>query len=904
MKLDRRELTPFDSLVNQIRVPEIDPRQYIVIYEWQPSNVDKSRPAIRDKYRMREVTRYNELMGLKMTELLAEKKAVEQSLDEYNKEVSQAKRALNSLSNITVPLAVQVEHKSTQRLYYEAEEDSPEEDSLLTRMEELMAPYQPDEYKIDSVSAVIRSSIAKKSQAEASINKVMEEIDYFRKLRVENEYKRDYLKWQYGKGRDTSRFNGFKPFDFFDKVENAYEGLQENYVEYYNEVAWRNAGTPDWEPIWWLNQYPWPNMDYRNIDLLDQDYRDSRFALIPYQKYSVIDNKAVLRIVFDKTQLARNENFKGSIGIQASLYDGPGDGEGKAGDAREIEINPYSVIGEARRSIGLLNRPAGELADNLIVLLIEANNISNKASELSGRSTSSLQPGQAENLNFYKSSLESIQRILEKHDTSRTIADTTQVIELINGICTRSDAQSYLTVIDNSNFANYCYGSTLFDDNSEPRLRSTIESLITNINSSLLAAGQQRSNQRIKAPQLVEFKEELAPITTYLNYFNAEIGNTRDAFLNLIGKDKIAFDNLNTRFQESINRLDTNLVSLQTAQLSPSGRDTLNDQIKASIAKIGRILEGFTDIQGSPISFAIRKLKDTHNGGQLNDVVDDPDIYEYDRSAEKTLLLKVLGAIFRDNEMRRQLREYISEKAGEILYQDLVFGTIDLDLADANDGDMLYIRLYWDKEAVEAKDQAITNATKAEATSTTTTTDKPSSPQRDGVALYVAKFQLLERGWKQEVTPNVLLINRFNENLLPNGYPGSTSNFKPTGGTSLNWGLRNDFRTKKRIKFDPITNLPRFDRQGRLKYNKLGVFAQRTFKWLEPSFGVNFSYLDFNLNETFEIGVGPSIGLFQNAISLTTGWNLMELDQQPLYFGIGANILQLAAVPRKDRYKK
>ncbi|MEL7428059.1 MAG: hypothetical protein AAFN81_34080, partial [Bacteroidota bacterium] len=167
------------------------------------------------------------------------------------------------------------------------------------------------------------------------------------------------------------------------------------------------------------------------------------------------------------------------------------------------------------------------------------------------------------------------------------------------------------------------------------------------------------------------------------------------------------------------------------------------------------------------------------------------------------------------------------------------------------------------------------------------------SPQRDGVALYVAKFRITERGWHSKTLENFMLVDRVREDLLPPTYPLNETRFAPTGGISLMWGLRNDHRINKRIDFDETTNLPLFDKKGRLKYNRGSVFFERTAKWLEPSLGLNFTYLNFREGETLEVGIGPSVGFFNNTFFFSTGWNLMELRERPFYIGIGASILNL-----------
>lgn len=896
LNLDQETPSPFDTLVDEIRVPEIDPRQYILIYEWNPSNERKYRGGIKDEYRMREAERYASLY--------------KQELDALDDRLLISGNELSSI-----------------------EERIQENVAILDTLSSTASFERSNLY--DQLDAFYRE----RTRIEESIDLIQQEIDEILLLVKDNEYVADYLKWQYNEESDTSKYKRSKPFDFFDDTDVDYAGKLRNYEEYYNEIVWRNAGTPDWEPIWWLNQYPWPNMDYRNIDLIDQDYRDQHFALIPYQKYEVVDRKAVLRIVFDKTQLARNEHFKGSIGLDAFLYEGTSDGS-QGGDPREIEINPYSVIGEERKSIGLLNLPASELADNLIILIKKSGEISDQMrgelnlfnySANSKAAFDLFEININEALNTYRDTnlTDSLKKVL--------------IVEKLLEVCNTSSILDYITPIDEDPyFSAFCSGYDL-----ELRIDLVLEQRLVGLLSAVQGDNGHKSEYQGKRDDLRNSRQGLRLILTYLNYFNKEVGNTRDAFLSLIGKDEINYNYLLGRLNSEIKNLDVILSSVPDELPAPNSGANIDVQLESVRGRIRGVLDEISDIRGSLFHQAIGKLVETYpDRFSLDDNDDIPfDFFEFNHlPKEGGELHYFLEVISINPKLRGYLREYLAEKAGEILYQDLLYGTIDLDLADAKDGDLLFVRMYWDKEPIAIDNQDFVNfgeepfpKASADTTNTTTTNnttdnddntngseDNPvtpdapasetgsavlpppsspaaatTSPQRDGVALYVAKFQLTDRGWHAKTTENFMLVNRVNEDLLPSSYPLNSTQFNPTGGISLTWGLRNDYRVNKRIKFDRQTNLPLFTRKGNLKYNRGSVFFQRTFKWMEPSFGVNFTYLNFREGQNFEVGVGPTIGLFNNTFYLSTGWNLMELKDRPFYLGIGASILNLGTKVNK-----
>ncbi|MEL6652972.1 MAG: hypothetical protein AAFQ87_19390, partial [Bacteroidota bacterium] len=802
LDIKKEPVTEFDKLLNEIRVPEIDPRQYIIIYEWSPSNERKSRDGIRDEYRMRSVARYQELY----------------------------ERELKRLQEQVVDLEIKEREVIARRRIVQDALDSLralEDQSIVPDEEYRIIFRELDE--LDTLSNKINTQLPE----------IKETIEYIQQQQVENNYAADYIRWEYGTGRDSTKFNGRKPFDFFDDMGTDYAGTQESYEEYYNEVVWRNAGTPNWEPIWWLNQYPWPNMDYRNIDLIDQDYRDQHFALIPYQKYGVLDRKATLRIVFDKTQLARNENFKGSIGLDAFLYEGKSDGS-QSGDPREIEINPYSVIGEERKTIGLLNRPAGELADNLIVLVKKANELKFQAEQFYRTQDGffTISQDRLKTSNYFLATSKEIIGLIDHTPTPQINSSSEELTsdevankehenideirKKLNELIRVSDSKDYSTAIDNDpNFRTEAYDFLRSENVSRSDL-DELKTVITTLQDSVqqVSTGDNFvDNFKDNINRLRAFREDLRPVTTYLDYFDAEVGNTRNAFLSLIGKDRIDFHYLVGRLKTEIDRIDTTLIgysrrliaernsTLKGDSISDDSNSVIdqysivNQQLTTSLRQISTLLGRLVDIQGSPLSFAVRTLYHDHDTTSV-ELFDDYDYYGYGDPNDD--LLDQLDALFYDNKNREQLRAYIAKKAGEILYQDLVFGTIDLDLADAGEGDVLFIRMYWDKEALQIEKQSLLDDDLSSSTSGTDKVVAAASPERDGVALYVAKFQLTDRGWHSKITENFMLVDRVGEDLLPSNYPLNTTRFAPTGGISLTWGLRNDRRVNKYVKFDPV----------------------------------------------------------------------------------------------------
>ncbi|MDP4270350.1 MAG: hypothetical protein Q8909_09520 [Bacteroidota bacterium] len=171
---------------------------------------------------------------------------------------------------------------------------------------------------------------------------------------------------------------------------------------------------------------------------------------------------------------------------------------------------------------------------------------------------------------------------------------------------------------------------------------------------------------------------------------------------------------------------------------------------------------------------------------------------------------------------------------GHKIYSKLFDGTIDLRESRAKEGDILEICLLY-------------------------------YPNKDSITtplqLEVATFNIKEIGWRLKVSDSFLLINRISE---PNNKTTvSPSRFKGAPGISLLWTYGNN------------------------------GFKNNIFKRLEPSLGINVSYLDFDSTKDLEIGAGAIAGFFRNQIFITAGYNL-HTDNKGFYWGVGFSFANIA----------
>lgn len=171
------------------------------------------------------------------------------------------------------------------------------------------------------------------------------------------------------------------------------------------------------------------------------------------------------------------------------------------------------------------------------------------------------------------------------------------------------------------------------------------------------------------------------------------------------------------------------------------------------------------------------------------------------------------------------------------IYSKLFNGIINLKQDRAQEGNLLNVALLWYQYS-----------------------DSTSRP----IVLHLASFELKEAGWRLKVSDTFMLIERLNEGTQLNNNLSPT-NFKGAAGVSLLYS-----------------------------YGTNRVPKARFFKALEPSIGINVSYLDFFTDKDLELGTGIVLGLFRNRFFFTGGYNLHAEAKSPFYLGIGFSFINLA----------
>ncbi|GAB4023698.1 hypothetical protein GCM10028808_74710 [Spirosoma migulaei] len=337
-------------------------------------------------------------------------------------------------------------------------------------------------------------------------------------------------------------------------------------------------------------------------------------------------------------------------------------------------------------------------------------------------------------------------------------------------------------------------------------------------------------------------------ILDYLASFENAGEDATKAFFLLLNKDLVSYKALKASFvnnQKKLSQINTNY-----RPDDPRLDSTLlyNANLIVSSTKVFSELSNF---RGS----ALEKIL-------INMMKQNPYIYNEpaglrikynEKIVEKFMFLDYISTYFQN------ISEKISEVAGKSIYKKLIYATIDLGKSGAKDGEVMNIYLTW---ILDSKKDSLAN-----------------SPR-----LSIGKYFLRQTGWQVSVSDMFSMVKRINEqntNLTSTSI--SPSNFKGSGGAVLMWTYNKE---DKGLTIDS-------NKRGEQRIRRKNKFSN----FLEPSLGINISYLDFSIEKDVEIGTGAQLGLFRNKIFLGYGVNLHMIsptNQSPTYFFIGFSFAKLS----------
>lgn len=676
------------------------------------------------------------------------------------------------------------------------------------------------------------------------------------------------------------------------------------------------------EPIWWLTK------DYDTLTKDNTDEKRSVFLkpvkFFTRQKHEIVDQQSLLEVRFDQEELAKNIYFYGNISLTA-----------RAGN-NKIEVTPYSVIGETQKTYGVNSKPILEIADHFLRLRIEAM----KANSAKDRLTAAidrfkvLKQTLSERVKSYNTSMAVITMVYDQLNrtfpnanmsksltvwpeffTKQAVKDAFAILETMPDGTDKNTLQALrnqLQTISFQNFSNLLSGIIgnaamspniiaaaqnltneltryynelvslqgqyvfIIDDESYNKLRIAFESVLPyvspisraiielDLNRRLISKGEKNklpvvfpqpdaNTPEYEVPienEWTAFIEPARRATKFMEYFNLSGDESKDAFLQLIMMTKVDFNEVLRNAQQAITFFDRLATPV----------DKLNSSIDAQFLVLTRQLIGAISEINRSSPELIKYLREQSYDETFNKINRPVPVVENvpaSLPSRSTPAIAVSTAedpeLLKDPDAWDAVRQNVALFAGKILFSRLVYATIDLEKEGVQEGQYVYISVMW---------YNINNNTRT---------------AEDGIELATAKFYIKDTGWRLAAVESALLITRKDEDFArPQNL--SPSQFKPTGGASLLWSYRSDKRYRS-------------DQAFFRTFEKIG-------KWFEPSIGLNVSYVDFNTTKDFEIGLGPVLGLWDNRIFLTTGYNFSVRGESPFYFGVGLSFYNLFATVR------
>ncbi|MBA4053134.1 MAG: hypothetical protein C0490_00325 [Marivirga sp.] len=511
----------------------------------------------------------------------------------------------------------------------------------------------------------------------------------------------------------------------------------------------------------------------------------------------------------------------------------------RSGD-RKIEIVPYYQIGESQNSYGVDSRPIKEIADYFLRLVTVADSSKIKYQEY----------------NKLFNDLINDDLVLEVKDVIQSAISSLagrKDDELVNSPSFRQDEISISKI------------ATLLSDKhpNKSKLQNSTYRTVGELRTLLNEARQNTNFTTVSAEGLfnpyyysrelpekqgdIEKREHSITRLTklYEEYFN-EISNLQMLLSSIAKSDDNtikAFLNFTlltiTDFREMVKTLGTLTKTIKKyPTLDSYIRSNEPDNLAYALRGVNIIVNRFRD------SGDLRSLLKYLPENTLSDT-----LYQKALTGKRTYI-----DLLNNREAYKALRDILAEEAGRMIFSNLVRGKIDIKKSKIQDNEELEIFLIWNKSPKEVDSLRVK--------------DLPAV----NLSMPLAKFLIKKVGWHLDIAESALLIHRIDEEKLGTDYPISPSNFKPTAGASMLWSYYNTFRVKD---------------NSRLK----GLV--RTIHWLEPSFGINVSYLDFRTDRDVEFGAGPVIGLFQNRIFFVGGYNFSVTGESPFYMGIGFSFLNI-----------
>jgi hypothetical protein len=592
---------------------------------------------------------------------------------------------------------------------------------------------------------------------------------------------------------------------------------------------------------------------------------------IASQRYNYLDIEGEIRIDFDQQNLINNKDFEGTLSLEAEL-------SGASGN-RKIEVNPFSEIGIERTPIGIKSEPPSQISKKLINMLLELYEA----------------PKYFDEMDVSKKYLKNMGH---KAAMDQMINELSAALNSPDRDLTRLKRKIRQMYDYSTNF--YITNSTLYTDAFNAldlvTFEEAVDRIIRDYNSDNTYGRDLFVKASKEALEYINSKTEV--VDAYLNSFNRSGSDAVKAYLHLLNKDSIGYSNL----MKSVKKAqELKLIDLTRYKDNDAQLDTI------LYRKAPLIIESITKL------YDLSRFQ----GSQLEKIIDE--YVKGDTISASSYEGKERKRLFRKQKIYENFEEIegkLTAQAGKLIYRKLIPATIDIAKSGAKVGEVLNIYLIYINENSTLK----------------------SSPR-----MPIGKFYIRETGWKFEITDMFALIKRQHERDVDRANLSPT-NFKGSGGAVLMWTyqkkdkgmeiirprqksaansqvtpktpsaeegskLQNGTEPKESVVDAPQTGNSR-NNKNELRISDDSQFPKTRRKnkignFLQPSIGLNVSYLDFSTDKDVEIGTGLQIGLFRNKIFFGYGVNLHMIspqNQAPTYIYLGFSFAKLQDLFKSANY--
>jgi len=577
---------------------------------------------------------------------------------------------------------------------------------------------------------------------------------------------------------------------------------------------------------------------YANDKLIDTIWSWEKRKDVPNQKRTRLNQNGELTIAFEKDSLAHNKEFEGNISLEAEITG--------SGGTRKIEVSPYSEVGVERQKVGYDSDPPGQIATRFLNMILELDDVRTLGT------IDSIDTYLFDSVLFYNTyinmnqfiDLDTFFRNLSPEKVLSTITPTDANFlapalvslqqELFEKAKRYENYAGYLMDI-NSELLKFIDVQQRADGGTTNYKYSRLKGYFESIKSVILNFNKRKKQdvQKYKQQNLITDILRLRDIGEVVSsYMNSFTEPGEDA-----QKAFFSFINKdNVSYQQLKSNIDSSMAILKKLQLKesdPDGIVTTINPIKRSIKNLYDELLSLSQINGTKLEHLIVQ--------QYRSKIDSPD--------KNKMLISTIREIYDSLIVR------LSDEAGKIIYKKLVFATIDLNKSGAKSGEVLNVYITWKIKSLRASE----------------------IPPR----LTIGKYYITESGWHVDVSDMFAMVQRLGESKDLSGNV-SPSNFKGTGGATLMLTYLGEDKGLRII--------PEKDNEFTIKKKN------RILNAIQPSIGINVSYLDFSTTKDVEVGTGLLVGIFRNKIFFGSGLNLHMIGKaniSPYYMFVGFSFAKL-----------